>query len=183
MPSVKTTVKRSGGRKLDKFLREAGKGGVSKVEVGFFSTAKYKDGTPVAAVAAWNEFGTEPYAIRAKAGKTLAFTGSEGGTVFAKEVKHPGIPERPFFRQAISRMEDELPDFIKKRIDPKMMVVDEQLAGRIGAYAQGQVQNSIAELREPANAESTKMAKGSDNPLVGKGEGTMDLAVTWRVHQ
>ena len=50
MAKVKVTVKRTGGKKLERLLREAGKGGVSGVKVGFFSTAKYQDGTPVAAV-------------------------------------------------------------------------------------------------------------------------------------
>ena len=86
MAKVKVTVKRTGGRKLERFLREAGRGGVSSVAVGFFSDAKYQDGTPVAAVAAWNEFGTK------------------------------NIPERPFFRQAIAGMEDGIANIIKARI-------------------------------------------------------------------
>ena len=52
----------TGGRKLAAFLRQAKAAQASSVkgiDVGFFSTAKYPDGTPVAAVAAWNEFGTE----------------------------------------------------------------------------------------------------------------------------
>ena len=61
MARVSVKVQRRGGKKLQRLLREAGKGGVSGVKGGFFSTAKYDDkrGTPVAAVAAWNEFGTE----------------------------------------------------------------------------------------------------------------------------
>lgn len=47
----------------------------ARVEVGFFETAKYSDGTSVAAVAASNEFG----------------------------VPSQGIPSRPFFRNAISK--------------------------------------------------------------------------------
>ena len=56
---VKVKVRQRGGKRLARLLREAGKGGVKSVQVGFFSTAKYQDGTPVAAVAAWNEFGTK----------------------------------------------------------------------------------------------------------------------------
>ena len=70
-----------GGKKLDEFLRRAKTAdGVDTVEIGFFSDAKYPDGTPVTNVAAWNEFGTENK------------DGSER------------IPERPFFRQAIPKM-------------------------------------------------------------------------------
>ena len=74
------------------------------VKVGFFSTARYEDGTPVAAVAAWNEFGTET------------------------------IPERPFFRNALAESERGVSNILAKGIDTKKMVVDEQLAGRAGAY-------------------------------------------------
>ena len=48
-----------GGKKLDEFLRRAKTAdGVDTVEIGFFSDAKYPDGTPVTNVAAYNEFGT-----------------------------------------------------------------------------------------------------------------------------
>ena len=101
---VKVTVKvqQRGGKKLQRLLREAGKGGVSGVKVGFFSTARYEDGTPVAAVAAWNEFGTET------------------------------IPERPFFRNALAESERSVGRILQGGLDTKKMVVDEQLAGRVG---------------------------------------------------
>ena len=162
MAKVKVTVKRTGGKKLERFLREAGKGGVSGVKVGFFSDAKYQDGTPVAAVAAWNEFGTK------------------------------NIPERPFFRQAIAGMEDGIANIIKARIDPKKGIVDERLADVIGAYAAVQVQESITSLREPPNAPSTIARKrkklggkkgvgGGENPLIDTG--FMHDSVTWQVEQ
>ena len=56
---ISSKVTQTGGRRIRKLLRTALKGGVGEVEVGFFSTATYPNGTPVAAVAAWNEFGTE----------------------------------------------------------------------------------------------------------------------------
>ena len=89
MAKVKVTVKRTGGKKLERFLREAGKGGVSSVAVGFFADAKYQDGTPVAAVAAWNEFGTK------------------------------NIPERPFFRNALAESERGVSNILAKGIDTK----------------------------------------------------------------
>ena len=153
MAKAKVTVKRTGGRKLEKFLKEAGRGGVSGVAVGFFSDARYDDqkGTPVAAVAAWNEFGTK------------------------------NIPERPFFRRAIAEMEDGIANIIKAGIDPQKMVMDKGLADRIGAYAQGAIEKSILDLKEPPNAPSTIAAKKSDNPLVNKG--TMQSSVSWNVEQ
>ena len=53
--------------------------GSLKVRVGIFESAKYEDGTPVAAVAFWNEYGTAR------------------------------IPPRPFFRNTIAEHKDEWP--------------------------------------------------------------------------
>ena len=52
-----------GGRRLATFLRKARAAKHVDTDVGFFDSARYSDGTPVAAVAAWNEFGTRniPY--------------------------------------------------------------------------------------------------------------------------
>ena len=192
MAKVKVTVKRTGGKKLRRLLREAGKSGVSAVKVGFFSTARYEDGTPVAAVAAWNEFGTEPHTIAAKPGKVLAFTGSGGETVFSRQVNHPGIPERPFFRRAIAEMKDGVSKIVKSGLDPKKMVVDEQLADRVGLYAAGQVQESIVALNDPPNSPATIAQKrkklhgkkgtgGGETPLLDTG--TLRNSVSWEVEQ
>ena len=153
MAKIKTTVKVTGGRNLEQFLRTAGKGGVSGVRVGFFSTARYDDGTPLATVAAVNEFGS----------------------------REANIPERPFFRQAIANMEDGVPAIIRGRIDPQRMVVDERLANQVGAYAAGQVQERITDLREPPNSPHTIEAKGSDNPLIDTG--FMRQSATWEVER
>ena len=149
--ALKTSVKITGGKKLERFLREAGKGGASTVKVGFFSTAKYQDGTPVAAVAAWNEFGTKT------------------------------IPERRFFRQAIadSRTRRGIVNTLKNGIDPERMIVDETLADTIGAVVTGQVQESITALRNPPNSPKTIRRKRSSNPLIDTG--MMRASVGWSV--
>ena len=151
MARVSVKVQRRGGKKLARLLREAGKGGVSGVKVGFFSTARYEDGTPVAAVAAWNEFGTET------------------------------IPERPFFRNALAEAERGVSNILAKGIDTKKMVVDEQLAGRVGEYVQGKIQDSITSLKEPPNAPETVRRKGSSNPLLDTG--TLRNSVAWEVER
>lgn len=69
---MKITQDNSGSEALEKLADQIKK---SKLEVGFFETAKYPDGTPVAYVAAIQEFGYP-----------------EGN-----------IPSRPFFRNAISQ--------------------------------------------------------------------------------
>ena len=151
MAQLTVKVQRRGGKKLQRLLREAGKGGVSGVKVGFFSTAKYEDGTPVAAVAAWNEFGTKT------------------------------IPERPFFRRALAEAERGVSNILAKGIDTKKMVVDERLAGRVGAYVVGRVMESISALGSPPNAPSTASRKGSTNPLIDTG--MMRASVGWSVEE
>ena len=129
----------TGGRKLNTFFRRAKSaqaGSVRAVEVGFYSTAKYPDGTPVTNVAAWNEFGTSR------------------------------IPERPFFRQAIQGAKAEITPILVENVDPRTMSVDRRTAGLVGQAMQGRIQRSITTLRRPANAPSTIKAKGSSNPLI-----------------
>ncbi len=151
MATLRVTTQRRGGKKLQRLLREAGKGGVSGVKVGFFSTARYEDGTPVAAVAAWNEFGTET------------------------------IPERPFFRNALAESERSVGRILQAGLDTKKMVVDERLAGRVGAHVQGQIQESITALKEPPNAPETVRRKGSSDPLMDTG--TLRNSVSWEVER
>ena len=133
MPQVKVT----GGKKLKAFVEKAKKAqGVRGVEVGFYSTSRYEDGTPVTNVAAWNEFGTE------------------------------NIPERPFFRNAIAQMEESIPKVIEQSVDPETMVIDTITAERVGLKAQSEIQTSITKLREPPNTRTTIARKQSSNPLV-----------------
>lgn len=157
MPATVTPVRTTGGKRFERMLRQAGRGGVLGLEVGFFSSARYPDGTPVAAVAAWNEFGTR----------------KASGEVH--------IPERPFFRQVIAdeAVRQGVVNILRAGMDPERGVVDPQLAGRVGAYLQGQVQQRIVDLDEPPNAPSTIERKGSSNPLIASG--FMRLSVTWRV--
>lgn len=48
------------------------------------------------------EYGTQPHIIRARPGGVLAFPGA-GGTVFAREVHHPGTAPQPFMGPAFDR--------------------------------------------------------------------------------
>jgi len=157
MPAAVTPVRTSGGKRFKRMLRQAGRGGVLGLEVGFFSTGRYPDGTPVAAVAAWNEFGTR----------------TASGEIH--------IPERPFFRQVMNdeAVRQGVVNILRAGMDPERGVVDPQLAGRVGAYLQGQVQQRIVDLDQPPNSPLTVAAKGSSNPLIASG--FMRLSVTWRV--
>ena len=143
----------TGGRKLKAFLRKARSAQTrsKSVAVGFFSTAKYPDGTPVAAVAAWNEFGTEQ-----------------------------GIPERPFLRNSVGDAEDVIMPVLKEGIDPKDMALDRITAGKVGEAMKSRIQREITQLREPPNAPSTLARKApKTNPLID--EGIMRAATSYEV--
>ena len=129
-----------GGRKLKTFLRKAraAKSRSKSVDVGFFASARYPDGTYVASVAAWNEFGTD-----------------DGR-----------VPERPFFRQAIEGADRVINPILKAGVDPQTMELDEQTASTVGAVMVGRIQASIRNLRDPPNAPATIRRKGSSSPLV-----------------
>jgi len=149
-----TDVSFEGGEKLKKFFKNAGKGGIRSVDVGIFAGSRYPDGTPVAAVAAWNEFGTDHGWGR--------------------------IPERPAIRNANRGNEDTLIRLIKNTVDPETMVITKRIGGLIGKSHQWATQQSIINLRDPANKESTKKAKKSGNPLIGKDD-TYKNSITFKV--
>lgn len=118
------------------------------------ATARYPDGTPVAAVAAWNEFGTE----------------RQG---------QPHVPERPFFRNAIRAGAPKVVDVVKENLDPKTLVFDRRVAGKVGQVLVGEIRREITNLRVPENAPATVTRKGSSNPLIDTGQ--MRSSATYRV--
>ena len=152
-----------GGKKLDRFIRNAEnaqRGGVKKIEIGFFSTGRYpsvrvgirggarQKPVLVTNVAAWNEFGTRESAQR-------PFS----------------IPERPFFRQAIKDADDDLLPILKAHLQPDSLSIDRKLATLLGLTMQRRIQQSIRKFDDPPNKESTKQAKrkkkgGRTTPLI-----------------
>jgi hypothetical protein len=173
MPKGKVTI--TGGKKLEKLLKEAGKGGVKAIDVGFFPSAKYPDGTPVAYVAAINEFGVTfthpggtPYKIIN--GKAVFVKKGTPGIAGITKAHLITIPERPAIRIANKENQKVLSLIIKKNIDPKKMIVDKKLAGLLGASQQSAIQKSIVNLKDPPNTASTIRQKGGKaNPLVNTG--------------
>lgn len=147
-----------GGEKLRAVFQKAGKGGISSVDIGVFASAKYPDGTPVAAVAAWNEFGTD-----------------------YSEERPFKIKERPAIRIANKENEKILLNLIKKTVDPETMVITPRVGGLIGANHQGAIQQSIVKLSDPENKKSTKKKKKSSNPLVDTG--FYKNSITFKVNQ
>ena len=112
-----------------------------RVSVGFFDTAKYPDGTPVAYVAAIQEFG------------------------------HPegNIPARPFFRSAIAKIKQAFVDnsragvlaALEGRIAPQAMLE------RLGMMGSSAVQESITDGNYEPLKQSTLDAKQSKKRTAG----------------
>ena len=149
----------TGGHNLKRILNEALRAqGVEGVVVGFFRSAKYQDGTPVAAVAAWLEFGTR------------------------------NSPEWAFFRKALSVVEDDVIQLIREGIDSETMQVKEGLADELGALVASAIQQSITDTNEPDIKESTKRRKAKKGgtiagqvPLIDTGK--MRASATWKVEK
>ena len=130
-----------GNKKLEKRLKKfAKKQKVSGYDVGFFKEAKYRNGTPVAEVAAMQEFGTAT------------------------------IPERPFFRKANVAIKPALRkkilSFLKKGDD---YILTETDMAKLGMAHEAEIKEIITALRSPPNAASTINKKQSDNPLIDTG--------------
>ncbi len=109
--------------------------------VGFFSEDKYPEGTNIASIAFFNEFGTK------------------------------NIPERSFIRAWIDKNKAKIRNFkiklldmlYKRRIDAKMALK------LLGEFAQNGIKEEIIDIQTPGNAPSTIAKKGSSNPLIDTG--------------
>lgn len=132
--------------------------GPKKVKVGF--PAGEADGDNIEK-AIWNEFGT--------AGG--ASGGGWGGPV----------PERPFLRNAMRDNRQKYRDGMKASAKKLLLgqTALQTVLRKLGADAQGDVQESITSLSDPPNSPVTIELKGSSKPLIDSGE--MRAAVTYKV--
>ena len=131
----------SGGDKIQAALEEiARKMGGGSVSVGFLEGATYKDGTPVAAVAFWNEYG----------------------------IPSRGQPPRPFFRRMIADESPTWPEKMAALAKVKDYNGQEVLT-IMGDDIKGALQYSINNFYDPPLAQSTIDRKGFDKPLIGGG--------------
>lgn len=122
---------------LEDIARKMGGGGVS---VGFMEGATYPDGTPVAAVAFWNEYGN-PSQNR---------------------------PPRPFFREMIAAESPSWPEKMAKLA--KATDFDgKKVLGMMGEDVKGALQQSITSFETPPLAPSTIEKKGNGKPLIDTG--------------
>lgn len=118
--------------------------GLDKVQgkVGWFETAHYEDGTPVAYVAAIQEFGTDR------------------------------IPARPFMRPAVADHGGEWIDLMargaKAAVDGRY--TPEQVLEAVTLQAAGDVAKKISAVTAPPLSPVTVKRKGFDKPLVDTGQ-------------
>jgi len=135
-------AKITGGDKLAARLSEIARGlsKPSTLEVGFLENASYPDGTPVALVAAVQEYGAPSR----------------------------NIPPRPFFRTMIAEKSPEWPDAIAGLLKTTDYDAEKTMM-QVGEGIKGQLQQSIVETNSPPLAEATIERKGSSKPLVDTG--------------
>ena len=155
-------IELKGGERLREFLRKArSSSGVKGVKVGFFSEATYDDDlkTPVAAVAAANEFGVQADSDR------------------------PAIPERPFFRRSLQSMETDVVNVMRSGVDTTTMRIDSRTWELVGQAAQSHIQRQIetSGLWAKPNSPRTIQMKGSEGPL--RDTGLMRNSVTYIVER
>lgn len=126
------TIELRGGDRLLKKLAEIGRklGTTKSVRAGFLAGATYPDGTPVATVAALNNFGA-PGA---------------------------GIPPRPFMTNMIRRKSPEWGAIFLRILKQSGDDVDKALA-KMGLLIESQIADSIVETSEPPNAMATNLLK------------------------
>lgn len=115
-------------------------GGTAFVKVGFLEGATYPDGTTVAEVAAYNEWG----------------------------VPSRGQSPRPFFRNMIADHQGEWGDNLAKILASNGENGPNALA-LMGELIKGQLAQSIRDTNDPPLAPSTVAAKGFEKPLIDTG--------------
>jgi len=125
-------------RRLEDMAKKMGDGG--SLRVGFLEGATYPDGTPVALVAAVNEFGRPDR----------------------------NQPPRPFFRSMIAEKQKDWPRALGAVAKNSDYDIDKTL-GQMGEGIKGQLQESIRHLDSPALSPVTVARKGFEKPLVDTG--------------
>lgn len=124
--------------RLKEIADKAGDGGT--LRAGFLENATYPDGTPVALVAAVNEFGRP----------------------------EQNQPPRSFFRTMIAEKQKGWPRALGALAKSNDYDIDKTL-GQMGEGIKGQLQESIRQLDSPPLAPVTVARKGFDKPLVDTG--------------
>lgn len=129
------SVKRRSTGRLELLARNVT--GPNSLKVGFYGGATYPDGTSVADVAVFNEFGVPSH----------------------------GQPPRPFFRNMIASQAPKWPGMAARLMEGNNMDVAATL-DLMGQEIAGRLAESINTLTEPPLAPSTIARKGFSKPLI-----------------
>lgn len=139
-------------RKWQRIKRQFPELSGASVDVGIQSDAGETDGTPIAAYAAYNEFGTSR------------------------------IPSRSFMRSTFDEQRGKWASIADRALSSILELRNspERALSLLGEVAQSDIQRKITILREPPNAASTIAMKGSSNPLIDTG--AMRAAIRYAVN-
>lgn len=151
--------------------------GNASVKAGFFKTATEADGTPVASIAAVQEFGA---VVRGRAGHTIV------------------IPPRPFLRQTVATHRSAWVRLLAQELKTSLrtpnragdaqhalqtlvqrLSTPKQALTTVGKAMQTDITQTIHQTHTPPNAPATIRHKGFDKPLVETG--TLQNSVTFQV--
>lgn len=116
-------IRKNKGQMTEAMIRIKGLSG-GELRVGIFESAKYKDGTPIAGVAAVQELGSPKM----------------------------GIPPRPFFRTTAEEKREEWKDLFRRAAVAVLegKLTSEDALDRIGLQVAGQVRAKIETINTPA---------------------------------
>jgi len=143
-------VKRKSNPAFDKAIKQLDKAKTARV--GWFESSQYEDGTPVAYVAAIQEYGSPKNSI----------------------------PPRPFFRNAIEANQQEwkgIANEYGKRIVNGQATIDQAMEA-IGLVAAGDVRKSISEIMEPPLSPVTLLLR----KWKSEGQKISGKSVGWAAH-
>lgn len=161
------------------------------VKVGFLKGATYPDGTPVATVAAAQEFGA--VIDMPEREQTLYFKQYKNGDISNKFVKKSKsnytekvnvkahqvvIPPRPFIRSAIEKNSNGWAKATQEALQSTEFNTEKALA-LVGQGVADQIVESIVEFNGIPLSPSTVKAKGFDKQLIDSGD--MERAVNYEV--
>lgn len=168
---------------LDKIATNLVKAGELNLRVGFLEGAAYPDETPVAEIAALQEYGgtvtipAHQVTVYRKVDKAGDFV--NGGRFvkasksnFATDHEVPEhtvtIPPRPFMRQTVADGKGHWGSDLGKLAVAANGDVAKAL-GQMGDVIKGDIQQTIRDFADPPNAPKTVARKGFNKPLVDTG--------------
>ena len=138
----------------------------ASVRVGVLENATYPDGTPVAMVAFWNEYGTRTSPVRAFFRTTVSEQKKNWVLSVQNLMKMHNNPKQVMGLIGVA-MSEQIKDSIKTLSSPKNSDVTLLLKNRfpMGGYKYGDYMKAIGDAQKGISAEG-----GNNNPLIWSGK-------------